>query len=63
MSMSHHSLTLRSLLVLTIVLGLNGCYKYWKTLNRWPVLVDHIWAAPVLQVLIRYGLRPYIRRR
>lgn len=30
MSMSHHSLTLRSLLVLTIVLGLNGCYKYWE---------------------------------
>lgn len=36
---------------------------FGKTLKPWPVFVDHIWTPRVLQVLVRYGLRPYIRRR
>ena|SRR5471030_1951660 len=30
--------------------------------NKVSGLLDHIWTPRVLQVLVRYGLRPYIRR-
>jgi len=36
------------------------CNRDGKTLKPWSVLVDHIWTPRVL--LVRYGLRPYIRR-
>ena len=35
---------------------------FWQNSKTVPILVDHIWTPRVLQVLVRYGLRPYIRR-